>query len=145
MYFSNPLSLSWLLINLARDMLWKRQTVLMNGFACLISIPINKKFSLKCLKADCTMGILLKQKSQKDHYWILCKRAMRYQGGECSTLNGESFFSSPWSAAAVREHADILQDSPLGFHGLFPSESTNRVHPQSDGAGMSSVYRTACL
>jgi len=59
MHFSSPLSLSWLLINLDGEMLWKSQSMLMNGFACLISVPTNKNISLKCLKADCTMGILL--------------------------------------------------------------------------------------
>lgn len=63
MFFSNAFSLSWLLINIDREMLGKSQNVVMNGIACLVSVCNNKslhlKFPLKCLKADCTMGFFL--------------------------------------------------------------------------------------
>lgn len=64
MQFSNPCLLSLPLINVDWEILWKSQSTVMNGFIYLVSVSNNEnlhlKLSLKCVKANCTMGILLK-------------------------------------------------------------------------------------
>lgn len=42
MHFSNPCLLSLLLINVDREILWKSQRTVMNGFKCLVSVSNNE-------------------------------------------------------------------------------------------------------
>lgn len=46
-HFSNPCLLSLLLINVDWEILWKSQSTVMNGFACLVSVSNNENLHLK--------------------------------------------------------------------------------------------------